>query len=121
MSAWLEISDQYQQQVQILGLHSTDLVAAAWYSFQKQQFPVLEIRNQRYGQLLAEIFPKIPPLRRWLTRGFTAHGLICIKEGTWLGRHRLIIHEIGHLLDKDHTWWPTLMHRSWAFRWFNRW
>jgi hypothetical protein len=32
---------------------------------------------------------------------------------------KLLAHERGHLLGFNHTWMPTIMHASWAGRWFN--
>lgn len=33
---------------------------------------------------------------------------------------KLLNHERGHLRGYNHTWYPTLMASSWAYRWLNR-
>jgi len=53
-------------------------------------------------------------------RGFTMAGIIYIKEGTWLGLDRLVLHEIGHILGYEHTWLPYIMFPSWIGRWIMR-
>ena len=64
-----------------------------------------------------EIFPYKP----WKARGYTVGGEIFIRKGTWIGLEKLIIHEIGHILGYDHTWYPYIMHPSWVGRWFWKW
>jgi hypothetical protein len=54
---------------------------------------------------------------RWI-RGFLWGSKIYLKESTWFGRKKLIIHEIGHVLGHEHTYWPTTMNRWAMFRWF---
>lgn len=64
---------------------------------------------------------KYSSIRRYFTRGFmTKHGTnynIYIKDSAKIGREKLILHEIGHVLGKKHTWLPTLMNPTWVFRW----
>jgi len=57
----------------------------------------------------------------WQARGYVSGRTIYIREGTRIGLERLILHEIGHILGYDHTWYPFIMHPSWVGRWFWRW
>lgn len=54
-------------------------------------------------------------------RGYVARGVIHITEGKIIGKERLIVHEIGHILGYKHTWNVYLMHPSWIGRWFWKW
>ncbi len=58
-------------------------------------------------------------LKRWLIRGMVQDDTIFIKD-TASHDHKLIKHEIGHLLGYKHTWRFYLNNPSWAGRWFNK-
>ena len=58
---------------------------------------------------------------RKFIRGYTTGGRIYIKEGTWLGLEKLILHEIGHIMSYKHTCFPAIMFPSWVGRLLWKW
>lgn len=61
---------------------------------------------------------------RWFlkkfVRGFTVNGKIVIREKIKIGLHRLVLHEVGHIIGYKHTIIPKIMFPSWIGRWFKR-
>jgi len=101
------------------------------YYYNKKVYDIQYLTDSEFWEVIntPQSKDKYSWLRRKLTRGLTrktvgeygvVHYDIYIKDSAKIGREKLILHEIGHVLRKKHTWFPTLMNPTWLFRWFKR-
>jgi hypothetical protein len=92
------------------------------YHYNGKDYTINWLTKDEWKQKMPNVCPRRYPL--WFcvkfVRGFASRNEVYIKEKTKIGLERLILHEIGHLLNYNHTWKPTLMNPTWVFRWFKR-
>ena len=84
--------------------------------FKGRSYPIVFVPKQEFRIRFTE--------KLWyylFCRGYTTRGVIYIREGTWIGIEKLILHEIGHILGYDHMWCIYIMHPSWIGRWIWKW
>ncbi|MHA2501799.1 MAG: hypothetical protein ACXAE3_02835 [Candidatus Kariarchaeaceae archaeon] len=115
-----ELFELHQSTLEKMGIGEADITHAYLYPLEPNLYPVFELTPASFFRLLDRRFARYPEWRRRLTRGLTLSGLVFIKSGTLVGKKRLILHEIGHIQGRKHTWKPGLMHPSWLFRWTTR-
>lgn len=82
--------------------------------FRSELYKVIFVPKQEFREKFRRLWYYL------FCRGYTIGNVIYIREGTWLGLERLVLHEIGHILGYKHTWWVNLMHPSWIGRWLMR-
>lgn len=88
--------------------------------FQNKSYNFYNVDDEVWKVLMKNFLSYRSDFRKKFTGGFTVYGEIFIKKSRKIGRKRLILHEIGHILGYQHTWKPTIMNPTWLFRWLNR-
>lgn len=88
--------------------------------FKNQTYQFYNVERKLWKEFKNEILKNRFWLRRKMTGGFVLGKEIYIDKSRKIGRKKLILHEIGHVLGYGHTWKPTLMNPTWFFRWIKK-